>query len=127
MFNKKGYLNENKNNIKQILMKEIIIYKENVEDEKLDICTYVWKYNKKIKNRLYKCILCEKHTKKLFYTFFDISINIYLPYCGKYCAINNIYITEIRYFLKINLKYINKLEIKKQIQTNEKIIYIGDN
>lgn len=96
-------------------MKDIIIYKEKVEDDKLDICKYIWKYDKLNSKNKYKCILCKRKVKILLYTFIDKSVNIYLPYCGYYCSINNIYITEISDFLKTNKKYINKIENKTKI------------
>ena len=102
-------------------MKDIIIYKNNIDDDKLDICKYIWKYDKPNNNIEYKCILCERNFKILLYTFLDKTINTYIPYCGYSCAINNIQITEIRLFFETNINYINKIN---KTESKTKIIYI---
>lgn len=102
-------------------MKDIVIYREKILDEKLDISEYVWKYNEIKNGKSYKCILCDKYTNKITYTLINKAINIYLPYCSIYCSINNIYIIDINDFLENKIqKNLNNFE--DEYSSNKNII-----
>lgn len=106
-------------------MKNIVVYKKKNIDEILDTCENIWIWKEKQNYLiLYKCITCEENTKSLIFYFSYEKISIYLPFCNNKKCNTNIYNDEIKCFLKINLKYINKNKYNKDNEI-EKIIYIN--
>lgn len=70
-------------------MEKFILYNELLIDEKMDIEKYKLRYNEYNKKKIYMCIICNNFVDEIFYTFKN-STKIYIPFCNKNCAINNI-------------------------------------